>query len=57
MGARTLQCDLCPAPAMAFLPGSEPAVCDLFALTRGEKRRAWCLRCWKLRFRVAEEAA
>jgi hypothetical protein len=53
----TLTCDQCPAPAMAFLPGSEPAVCDLFALTRGEKRRAWCLACWRQRFRVAEEAA
>lgn len=52
-----MTCDLCPAPAMAFLPGSEPATCAGIVVTRGVKRRAWCLACWCAEFRVAEEAA
>jgi hypothetical protein len=42
---------------MAFLPGSEPVACVGIVVTRGEKRRQWCLGCWRQRFRVAEEAA
>jgi hypothetical protein len=52
-----MQCDLCPAPAIAFLPGNEPAVCAGIVVARGEKRRSWCLTCWRQAFRVAEEAA
>jgi len=52
-----MQCDTCPAPAIAFLPGSEAETCAGIVVSRGEKRRAWCLRCWRQAFRVAEEAA
>jgi hypothetical protein len=53
----TLQCDLCPSPAIAVAPGSEPVACVGIVVARGVKRRAWCLRCWRQAFRVAEEAA
>lgn len=53
----TLQCDQCPAPAIAFLPGSEPVIQAGIVLSRGEKRRSWCCACWRQLFRVAEEAA
>jgi hypothetical protein len=52
----TLQCDQCPAPAVAFLPGSEPVVCVGIMVARGEKRRAWCALHWKQRF-LAEEVS
>ena len=41
-----MQCDQCPAPAMAFLPGSEAVTEAGIVLSRGVKRRSWCLRCW-----------
>jgi hypothetical protein len=53
----TLQCDLCPSPAIAVRPGSEAVTQVGIVLSRGVPRRQWCLRCWTQRFRVAEEAA
>lgn len=52
-----MRCDLCPAPAIAFLPGSEPVARVGIVVCRGEKRRAWCLACWCAEFRVGEAAA
>ena len=52
-----MTCDICESPAVAFLPGSEAVTQAGIVLSRGERRRSWCLACWKQRFRVAEEAA
>jgi hypothetical protein len=39
-------CLLCPAPAVAVAPGSEPEVVAHVRLTRGEPTRAWCMAHW-----------
>lgn len=43
-----MTCDLCPAEAVVFAPGSEP-VRDLFLLDAGEPLHCWCLACWPYR--------
>jgi len=52
----TLTCDLCPSPAIAVAPGSEPVACVGIVVARGVKRRAWCALHWKQRF-LAEEVS
>ena len=50
-----MRCDQCDAPAMAVLPGTEPTVQTGIVVSRGEKRRAWCLACWPWLRPVAAE--
>jgi hypothetical protein len=57
MEAAALRCDVCAEPAMAVAPGTDPAVCDLFAVTRGERPRAWCWACWVRAFCREEVSA
>jgi hypothetical protein len=57
MGVIGMTCDTCTAPAIAVAPGTEPEVCDLFRITRGEPVRAWCARCWPVVRPVAERPA
>lgn len=49
-----MTCDLCTEPAMAFRPGSEPVTQAGIVLSRGEKRRQWCLCHWPWLRPVAE---
>lgn len=51
-----MTCDLCPAEAVVFAPGSAP-VRDLFLLDGGEPLHCWCLACWLRTFGVAEARA
>lgn len=58
-----MRCDLCPAMAVVFAPGSEP-VHELFLLQREVPMRAWCLECakaagwpWLRSYGVAEARA
>lgn len=51
-----MTCDLCPAEAVAFVPGTEE-IRDLFLLRRGEPMRAFCLACWVKAFRTVEQRA
>ena len=58
-----MRCDLCPAEAVVFAPGSEP-VHELFLLAREVPLRAWCLACakaagwpWLRSYGVAEARA
>jgi hypothetical protein len=44
--APPLLCDLCPEPAIAVSPGTEPEMLMGFPLQAGEPRRQFCIRHW-----------
>ncbi len=44
--APPLLCDLCPEPAIAVSPGTEPEILMGFPIEAGEPRRQWCATHW-----------
>lgn len=49
-----MRCDLCPAPAVAFVPGTEEVRIGPFLLRKGQRLRSYCIACWCQTFRTVE---
>lgn len=47
-----MTCDLCPAEAIVFAPGSAPVRIGPFLLQREIPLRCWCLDCARLAGRL-----
>ena len=52
-----MRCDLCPAPAVAFVPGDAEVRIGPFLLRRGQPLRCFCISCWVKAFRTVEARA
>lgn len=52
-----MTCDLCPAPAVAFVPGDAEVRIGPFLLQKGRRLQCYCISCWCQTFRTVEARA